>query len=85
MVPKAVDDETIASAATFRQSGRFPVLSYYHKENGVRFLKDVQKVTAIAVGKKLRIFDCLLQTFKEAKARQPVLTEGSHLINCKKN
>ena len=35
VVPKAVDDETIFKAATFRQDGRFPVLSYYHKENTV--------------------------------------------------
>ena len=35
VVPKSVDDETITQAACFRQSGRFPVLSYHHKANGV--------------------------------------------------
>lgn len=34
-VPKDVDDDTLRKAATFRHSGRFPVLSYYHKKNGM--------------------------------------------------
>lgn len=34
VVPKTVDDETLANAASFRQGGRFPVLSYRHN-NGV--------------------------------------------------
>lgn len=34
-VPKDVDDDTLRKVATFRHSGRFPVLSYYHKKNGM--------------------------------------------------
>lgn len=34
VVSKCVDDETLAAAASFRQGGRFPVLSYRHN-NGV--------------------------------------------------
>lgn len=34
VVPKSIDDETLAAASTFRQDGRFPVLSYRHN-NGV--------------------------------------------------
>lgn len=34
VVPKGVDDDVLALAATFRQGGRFPVLSYRHN-NGV--------------------------------------------------
>ena len=34
-VPKSVEDETIIKAASFRQGGRFPVLSYYHKDSKV--------------------------------------------------
>lgn len=34
VVPKSIDDETLSAAATFRQGGRFPVLSYRHN-NGV--------------------------------------------------
>lgn len=34
-VPKEIDDETLCKAAAFRHGGRFPVLSYYHKKNGM--------------------------------------------------
>ncbi|XP_072935715.1 myotubularin-related protein 9 [Epargyreus clarus] len=35
VVPKSIDDETLAAAATFRQGGRFPVLSYRHNNGAV--------------------------------------------------
>ncbi|XP_039765557.1 myotubularin-related protein 9 [Pararge aegeria] len=35
VVPKVIDDETLAAAATFRQGGRFPVLSYRHNNGAV--------------------------------------------------
>ncbi|XP_026323866.1 myotubularin-related protein 9 [Hyposmocoma kahamanoa] len=35
VVPKTVDDETLANAASFRQGGRFPVLSYRHNNGAV--------------------------------------------------
>ncbi|PZC87228.1 hypothetical protein B5X24_HaOG201464 [Helicoverpa armigera] len=35
VVPKCVDDDTLAAAATFRQGGRFPVLSYRHNNGAV--------------------------------------------------
>ena len=35
LVPKSIDDDTLKQVAAFRQGGRFPVLSYYHKDNGV--------------------------------------------------
>lgn len=35
MVPKSVDDDTLRTAARFRQGGRFPVLCYYHQKNGM--------------------------------------------------
>lgn len=34
-VPKNLDDEALKKVATFRQGGRFPVLSYYHRKNGM--------------------------------------------------
>ena len=43
IVPKAVDDEAIVRAATFRQGGRFPALSYFHKDNQVLPLLYVDK------------------------------------------
>ncbi|KAK2146123.1 hypothetical protein LSH36_631g02047 [Paralvinella palmiformis] len=45
VVPKSVDDETITQAACFRQSGRFPVLSYHHKANGMVMLRSSQPLT----------------------------------------
>ncbi|KPJ13750.1 Myotubularin-related protein 9 [Papilio machaon] len=35
VVPKCIDDETLAAAASFRQGGRFPVLSYRHNNGAV--------------------------------------------------
>jgi len=35
IVFKNLDDDTIIKSAKFRQNGRFPVLSYFHKDNGV--------------------------------------------------
>ncbi|XP_046393459.1 myotubularin-related protein 9 [Ischnura elegans] len=41
LVPKSIDDETIIAAASFRQGGRFPVLSYKH-EGGSILLRSSQ-------------------------------------------
>lgn len=41
IVPKAIDDETIAASASFREGGRFPILSYRH-ENGAVLLRSSQ-------------------------------------------
>lgn len=35
IVPTIIDDETLKKAAKFRQGGRFPVLCYYHRKNGM--------------------------------------------------
>ncbi|XP_075764799.1 myotubularin-related protein 9-like isoform X2 [Pelodiscus sinensis] len=42
VVPAAVDDNVLKKAARFRQGGRFPVLSYYHKKNGTVMLRSSQ-------------------------------------------
>lgn len=42
VVPKCIDDETLMTAATFRQNGRFPVLSYYHSNNGAAVMRSGQ-------------------------------------------
>lgn len=34
-VPKDISDDALRKVATFRHGGRFPVLSYYHKKNGM--------------------------------------------------
>ncbi|XP_071116669.1 myotubularin-related protein 9-like isoform X2 [Haliotis cracherodii] len=45
IVPKSVDDETVSKAATFRQYGRFPVLSYYHKDSKAVIMRCSQPLT----------------------------------------
>ncbi|XP_032877261.1 myotubularin-related protein 9 [Amblyraja radiata] len=45
MVPKSIDDEILKKVATFRQGGRFPVLSYYHKKNGMVMMYSAQPLT----------------------------------------
>ncbi|KAI0223727.1 Myotubularin-related protein 9 [Lamellibrachia satsuma] len=45
VVPTAIDDEALRKAASFRQGNRFPVLSYYHKTNGMVMLRSSQPLT----------------------------------------
>ncbi|XP_074847586.1 myotubularin-related protein 9 isoform X1 [Carettochelys insculpta] len=45
IVPKSVDDEALRRVATFRHGGRFPVLSYYHKKNGMAMMRSSQPLT----------------------------------------
>lgn len=35
IVPKDISDDTLIKASKFRQGGRFPVLCYYHRKNGM--------------------------------------------------
>uniref|UniRef100_A0A4W4F5N2 Myotubularin-related protein 9 n=1 Tax=Electrophorus electricus TaxID=8005 RepID=A0A4W4F5N2_ELEEL len=44
-VPKDIDDDSLCKAATFRHGGRFPVLSYYHKKNGMVIMRASQPLT----------------------------------------
>ncbi|XP_061610463.1 myotubularin-related protein 9 isoform X1 [Phyllopteryx taeniolatus] len=44
-VPKGIDDDALRAAATFRHGGRFPVLSYYHKKNGMVMMRAAQPLT----------------------------------------
>ncbi|KAK4879296.1 hypothetical protein RN001_007442 [Aquatica leii] len=41
VVPKCIDDDTLIAAASFREGGRFPMLSYRH-ENGAVLLRSSQ-------------------------------------------
>lgn len=45
IVPKSVDDETIIKASQFRQHGRFPVLSYYHRQTKAVMMRCSQPLT----------------------------------------
>ncbi|GFQ68442.1 myotubularin-related protein 9, partial [Trichonephila clavata] len=42
IVPKSIDDDTLKTVAGFRQFGRFPILSYYHKDNKAALLRSSQ-------------------------------------------
>lgn len=44
-VPKSIDDESLRKVAAFRQGGRFPVLSYYHRKNGMVMMRSSQPLT----------------------------------------
>lgn len=44
-VPKSIEDDTLRKVATFRHGGRFPVLSYYHKKNGMVMMRAGQPLT----------------------------------------
>ncbi|KAM4042307.1 myotubularin-related protein 9 [Anomaloglossus baeobatrachus] len=46
IVPKSIDDESLRKVATFRQGGRFPVLSYYHRKNGMVMMRSSQPLTS---------------------------------------
>uniref|UniRef100_S4R5T5 Myotubularin related protein 9 n=1 Tax=Petromyzon marinus TaxID=7757 RepID=S4R5T5_PETMA len=45
IIPKAIDDEMVKKVSAFRQNGRFPVLSYYHKTNGMVMMRCSQPLT----------------------------------------
>ncbi|CAM1324598.1 MTMR9 (predicted) [Pycnogonum litorale] len=42
IVPKSIDDGTLIAVSSFRQHGRFPVLSYFHKENKTVLMRSSQ-------------------------------------------
>ncbi|XP_077147827.1 myotubularin-related protein 9 [Ranitomeya variabilis] len=46
IVPKSIDDESLRKVAAFRQGGRFPVLSYYHRKNGMVMMRSSQPLTS---------------------------------------
>ncbi|KAM9239990.1 myotubularin-related protein 9 [Leptosomus discolor] len=45
IVPKSIDDEALRKVAIFRHGNRFPVLSYYHKKNGMVMMRSSQPLT----------------------------------------
>ncbi|XP_029972206.1 myotubularin-related protein 9 isoform X2 [Salarias fasciatus] len=60
IVPNGVDDDTLKKAAKFRQGGRFPVLCYYHKKNGMVIMRSSQPLPG-ANRKRCREDELLLQ------------------------
>ncbi|NXP17117.1 MTMR9 protein, partial [Scytalopus superciliaris] len=45
IVPKCIKDEELQKVATFRHGSRFPVLSYYHRKNGMVMMRSSQPLT----------------------------------------
>ncbi|XP_036398661.1 myotubularin-related protein 9 [Megalops cyprinoides] len=60
IVPRSIDDETLAKSAKFRQGGRFPVLCYYHRENGKVIMRSSQPLPG-ANRKRCKEDELLLQ------------------------
>ncbi|XP_007902502.1 myotubularin-related protein 9 isoform X2 [Callorhinchus milii] len=53
LVLRSVDDEMLKAVARFRQGGRFPVLSYYHRKNGMVIMRSSQPMPG-ANGKRCK-------------------------------
>ncbi|NXA09414.1 MTMR9 protein, partial [Sapayoa aenigma] len=45
IVPKSINDDELRKVAMFRHGSRFPVLSYYHKKNGMVMMRSSQPLT----------------------------------------
>ncbi|NXF08036.1 MTMR9 protein, partial [Smithornis capensis] len=45
IVPKSITDDELRKVAMFRHGSRFPVLSYYHKKNGMVMMRSSQPLT----------------------------------------
>lgn len=60
VVPSSIDDDTLVKVAKFRQGGRFPVLCYYHRTNGMVIMRSGQPLTG-ANRKRCREDELLLQ------------------------
>ncbi|GAB6019226.1 Carrier protein, mitochondrial [Chamberlinius hualienensis] len=81
VVPKCIDDECLVISASFRQNGRFPVLSYYHNDSGAVLLRCSQPMVgpngrrckederllnaALSAGKRGYIIDTRTQNFAQ--------------------
>ncbi|CAH1133961.1 unnamed protein product [Ceutorhynchus assimilis] len=83
IVPKNIDDNTLISAASFREGGRFPILSYKH-ENGAVLLRSSQPLLCNS-NKRSRpdekILDAVLGPYKKGYI---IDTRSTNLIgHCK--
>ncbi|XP_051667998.1 myotubularin-related protein 9 [Manacus candei] len=45
IVPKCITDDELRKVAVFRHGSRFPVLSYYHRKNGMIMMRSSQPLT----------------------------------------
>uniref|UniRef100_A0A4W3JDJ7 Myotubularin-related protein 9 n=1 Tax=Callorhinchus milii TaxID=7868 RepID=A0A4W3JDJ7_CALMI len=75
-VPKSIDDETLKKVATFRQGGRFPVLSYYHKKNGMVMMRSGQPLTG-TIGRRCKEDEKLINATLRAGKRGYIIDTRS--------
>ncbi|CAF0826541.1 unnamed protein product [Brachionus calyciflorus] len=87
IVPKNVDDQTLVKSSQFRALGRFPVLSYYHKQTNSFIMRSSQPLlgpnnrrckedelilkTALPIGKQGYVYD-----LRDAGILKGVLAKG---------
>ncbi|XP_061106327.1 myotubularin-related protein 9 isoform X1 [Conger conger] len=76
VVPRGVDDQTLAKAAKFRQGGRFPVLAFYHRSNGQVIMRSSQPLTG-ANRKRCREDELLLQAVIDGSERGYIIDTRS--------
>ncbi|XP_077006602.1 myotubularin-related protein 9-like isoform X2 [Tamandua tetradactyla] len=91
IVPRAVDDQTLARSARFRQGGRCPVLSYYYAPSGTVLLRSSQPLTgpqkrrcredelllrAVLAGARPEARGFILDTRSAQEAKQARITGG---------
>nr|XP_004566616.1 myotubularin-related protein 9 isoform X1 [Maylandia zebra] len=76
IVPKSIDDDTLKKAAKFRQGGRFPVLCYYHKKNGMVIMRSSQPLLG-ANRKRCKEDELLLQAVIEGSDKGYIIDTRS--------
>ncbi|XP_030075483.1 myotubularin-related protein 9 isoform X2 [Microcaecilia unicolor] len=76
IVPKAIDDESLKANANFRHGGRFPVLSYYHKKNGMVMLRSSQPMIG-PNGKRCKEDEILLSAVLDGGERGYIIDTRS--------
>lgn len=83
IVPKAIDDEVLKSAAAFRDGGRFPVLSYRH-DNGSVLLRSSQPMVSNN-NKRCREDEKILNTILGPCRKGYIIDtrSTSHVSHCK--
>ncbi|KAM4625078.1 myotubularin-related protein 9 isoform 2-T2 [Polymixia lowei] len=76
IVPKAVGDDMLMKVAKFRQGGRFPVLCYYHRKNGMVIMRSSQPLTG-ANKKRCREDELLLQAVMDGSDKGYIIDTRS--------
>ncbi|TNN83128.1 Myotubularin-related protein 9 [Liparis tanakae] len=76
IVPKHAGDDVLEKAAKFRQGGRFPVLCYYHRKNGMVIMRSSQPLTG-ANGKRCMEDERLLRAVIDGSDRGFVIDTRS--------